>query len=332
MRVPAGRAHARGGGLRGRHRRGRARRRAARAWAPRPEPRVARSLRSSRARAAECDIAVVGPTAWASRRPAGSRSGSAPSAGASSSCPGHVACVAHSGSIGEAFLACGPRVGYRTVVSAGSELSRDIADFVAFLAEDEGTRAIGLFVETIRRPEAFAAALARAADAGKPVVCLKVGRSQAAARAALAHSGAVVGLGARVLGAAPPSRRDRGRRLPRVAGDARGARPAALAARPAHRGRLGVGRRVRAAGRPRRGGRRFPSQPSTARSRPDSSKPSPTSRSPRTRSTAGPSTPTSTSSRARSPSCARAAPTTSCWLSSTSRAIAARTRRGGAHS
>ena len=48
-------------------------------------------------------------------------------------------------------------------------------------------------METIRRPDAFAAALARAADAGKPVVCLKVGRSQAAARAALAHSGAVVG-------------------------------------------------------------------------------------------------------------------------------------------
>ena len=68
-----------------------------------------------------------------------------------------------------------------------------MADFVGYLAEDEGTRAIGLFVETIRRPDAFAAALARAAEAGKPVVCLKVGRSQAAARAALAHSGAVVG-------------------------------------------------------------------------------------------------------------------------------------------
>ena len=72
-------------------------------------------------------------------------------------------------------------------------MSRDLADFVAFLAADEGTRAIGLFAETIRRPEAFAAALALAAEAGKPVVCLKVGRSQAAARAALAHSGAVVG-------------------------------------------------------------------------------------------------------------------------------------------
>jgi acetyltransferase len=107
--------------------------------------------------------------------------------------PGHVACVAHSGSIAEAFLAAGPRVGFRTVVSAGSELSRDLADFVAYLAADDGTRAIGLFAETIRRPDAFAAALALAAEAGKPVVCLKVGRSQAAARAALAHSGAVVG-------------------------------------------------------------------------------------------------------------------------------------------
>ena len=69
-----------------------------------------------------------------------------------------VATIAHSGSIGEAFLAAGPRVGYRTVISAGSELSRDLADFVAYLAEDDGTRALGLFVETVRRPDAFAAA------------------------------------------------------------------------------------------------------------------------------------------------------------------------------
>ena len=132
-------------------------------------------------------------TAWASRRPAPSRSGSERWPGPRSSGRVTSPCVAHSGSIAEACLAAGPRVGFRTVVSAGGELSRDLADFVAFLAADEGTKAIGLFVETIRRPEAFAASLALAAEAGKPVVCLKVGRSQAAARAALAHSGAVVG-------------------------------------------------------------------------------------------------------------------------------------------
>ena len=145
------------------------------------------------ARAAESDVAVVGPNCMGIATPGGVSLWLGTVGGPEAFVPGHVSCVAHSGSIGEAFLACGPRVGFRTVVSAGSELSRDIADFVAYLAEDEGTRAIGLFVETIRRPDAFAAALARAAEAAKPVVCLKVGRSQAAARAALAHSGAVVG-------------------------------------------------------------------------------------------------------------------------------------------
>ncbi|HET6174991.1 MAG TPA: acetate--CoA ligase family protein [Gaiellales bacterium] len=145
------------------------------------------------ARAAECDVAVVGPNCMGVATPGAVSLWLGTVGGPEAFVPGHVSCVAHSGSVGEAFLACGPRVGFRTVVSAGSELSRDIADFVGYLAEDEGTRAIGLFVETIRRPDAFAACLARAAEAGKPVVCLKVGRSQAAARAALAHSGAVVG-------------------------------------------------------------------------------------------------------------------------------------------
>ena len=97
-----------------------------------------------------------------------------------------------SGSIAEALLGIGPRVGFRSVVSSGGEVVSDAADVLGFLAEDEGTRAIGLFLETVRRPTEFAA-LERCAEAGKPIVCLKVGRSRAAARAALAHTGAVVG-------------------------------------------------------------------------------------------------------------------------------------------
>ena len=145
------------------------------------------------ARAAEHDVAVVGPNCMGVATPGGVSLWLGTVAGVDEFMPGHVACVAHSGSIAEACLAAGPRVGFRTVVSSGGELSRDLADFVAHLAGDEGTKAIGLFAETIRRPAAFAEALALAAEAGKPVVCLKVGRSQAAARAALAHSGAVVG-------------------------------------------------------------------------------------------------------------------------------------------
>jgi acetate---CoA ligase (ADP-forming) len=106
---------------------------------------------------------------------------------------GRVSVVSQSGSIAEALLGIGPRVGFRSVVSSGGEAVTDAADVFGFFAEDEGTGAIGLFLETVRRPAEFVLALERCAEAGKPVVCLKVGRSQAAARAALAHTGAVVG-------------------------------------------------------------------------------------------------------------------------------------------
>ena len=162
------------------------------------------------ARAAESDVAVVGPNCMGIATPGGVSLWLGTVGGPEQFVPGHVSCVAHSGSIGEAFLACGPRVGFRTVVSAGSELSRDIADFVAYLAEDEGTRAIGLFVETIRRPDAFAAALARAAEAAQ-AGRLPQGRALPGRRARRARPlGRGRRLGARVLRAAAPSRGDRG--------------------------------------------------------------------------------------------------------------------------
>ena len=107
--------------------------------------------------------------------------------------PGHVSVVAQSGSVAEALLACGPRIGFRSVASCGGEMCRDAADFLGFFAADEKTRAVGVFLEAVRRPAALAEALAACAEAAKPVVCLKVGRSPAAARAALAHTGALVG-------------------------------------------------------------------------------------------------------------------------------------------
>ncbi len=52
---------------------------------------------------------------------------------------------------------------------------------------------ITLYVEGVRRPQAFAAAVQRARTAGKPVVAYKVGRSEAGARAAISHTGALAG-------------------------------------------------------------------------------------------------------------------------------------------
>jgi acetyltransferase len=113
---------------------------------------------------------------------------------------GTVGVVSQSGAVAEMLLASGPRIGFSTIVTTGAELSRDAADVLAYLAEDAETRAIGIFLESVRRPDAFVAALGRCAQAEKPVVCLKVGRSSAAGRTALAHTGAIVG-SSRVLSA-----------------------------------------------------------------------------------------------------------------------------------
>jgi acetate---CoA ligase (ADP-forming) len=107
--------------------------------------------------------------------------------------PGPVAALVHSGSIGEILVSLGPRVGFRTVVSAGNEVVRDAADFVAYWADDPEVRVVGLFLEAVRRPAAFEAALRKLAEAGKPAIVLKVGTSAMGAQAALAHTGALVG-------------------------------------------------------------------------------------------------------------------------------------------
>lgn len=143
------------------------------------------------ARACELGAAMVGPNCMGVVVPGGSMAwiGRAPETIA----PGGVAVLCQSGSVADAFLSLGGRIGIRCIVSSGTEAVTDAADYLAFFAEDEETHAVGLFLETVRRPEAFVTALEQCALAGKTVVCLKVGRSEAAARAALSHTGALVG-------------------------------------------------------------------------------------------------------------------------------------------
>src|SRR6188508_1166250 len=143
------------------------------------------------ARARELGAAMLGPNCMGFYVPGGPAAWNGRPQG--STAVGHVAVLCQSGSIADAFLALGGRIGLRCVVSSGAEAVTDAADFLDFFADDPATKAVGLFLETVRRPEAFVGALRRCAEAGKPVVCLKVGRSDAAARAALSHTGALVG-------------------------------------------------------------------------------------------------------------------------------------------
>ena len=82
---------------------------------------------------------------------------------------------------------------FNYVVSSGNEMSVDLADYVNFFAEDEHTRVIALFIEGIRRPQAFMAAAAKALAAGKPIVAIKTGKSQKARDSAKSHTGAIAG-------------------------------------------------------------------------------------------------------------------------------------------
>jgi acetyltransferase len=143
------------------------------------------------ARVREAGIAMVGPNCMGIATPG------FPSPWIGSLHPtfvrGPVATLVHSGSIGEILVSLGPRIGFRTVISAGNETVTDAADFVAWFADDPATRVVGLFLEAVRRPAAFEAALRRLAEAGKVAIVLKVGTSELGAQAARAHTGALVG-------------------------------------------------------------------------------------------------------------------------------------------
>ncbi len=84
-------------------------------------------------------------------------------------------------------------VGLSHVVATGNEADLDGAAFARALVDDPATRAIALFVETVRDPAGFLVVADAAREAGKPIVVLKTGRSEVSAKAALAHTGALVG-------------------------------------------------------------------------------------------------------------------------------------------
>ena len=95
------------------------------------------------------------------------------------------------GQIGDFAFRLG--IGLTYMVSTGNEADIDIAEVLEFLVSNPETEAISLFVETVRNPPRFAAAAREANKAGKPVVVLKVGRSEKTRHAAQAHTGALVG-------------------------------------------------------------------------------------------------------------------------------------------
>jgi acyl-CoA synthetase (NDP forming) len=78
-------------------------------------------------------------------------------------------------------------------ISSGNEAGLENTDYLEFLADDPATRVIAIYAEQVRRPAQFLAACRRARAAGKPVVLMFPGRSEKSRKAALSHTGALVG-------------------------------------------------------------------------------------------------------------------------------------------
>lgn len=136
-------------------------------------------------------VRLLGPNCLGLARPAASlnatfTSGAAP--------PGNLAFVSQSGALCTAVLDWAQMrgIGFSAVVSLGEALDVDFGAALDYLAMDEATHAIMLYVEGIRDARGFMSGL-RAAARIKPVLVLKVGRHATSARAALSHTGALVG-------------------------------------------------------------------------------------------------------------------------------------------
>jgi acetate---CoA ligase (ADP-forming) len=108
---------------------------------------------------------------------------------------GPVGIVLQSGALATAVLGFtrSHAIGVSTLASMGNEAVITTTDMIEYLIDDPATKVISLFLEEISRPADFARAAERAADAGKPIVALKVGSSPAGQAAALAHTGSVAG-------------------------------------------------------------------------------------------------------------------------------------------
>jgi acyl-CoA synthetase (NDP forming) len=109
--------------------------------------------------------------------------------------PGPIAVVSQSGSMTGGLLSrgLGRGVGFSKLVSVGNEADIALGEFTDMLVDDPHTKAILLFMETLRDAEHLARAGRRAYEIGKPIIAFKLGRSEIGQDCAASHTGAMAG-------------------------------------------------------------------------------------------------------------------------------------------
>ena len=108
--------------------------------------------------------------------------------------PGNVAFISQSGALCTAVLDWSLRemVGFSSFVSIGSMLDVGWGDLIDYLGDDQRTRSIVIYMESIGDARSFLSA-AREVALNKPIIVIKAGRTDAAAKAAASHTGSLTG-------------------------------------------------------------------------------------------------------------------------------------------
>src|SRR5271154_540645 len=109
-----------------------------------------------------------------------------------------IAVSCQSGALTFAFLSRGrPRqLRFTYQASAGNQICLEAHDYLEWLIDSGGADIFIAYLESIQNPARFRAIAEKAADAGKPMILAKVGRSEAGRRAAASHTGSLAQAGA----------------------------------------------------------------------------------------------------------------------------------------
>ncbi|MEW6164330.1 MAG: bifunctional acetate--CoA ligase family protein/GNAT family N-acetyltransferase [Pseudomonadota bacterium] len=154
-------------------------------------PRGANLLRATLDSARRHGLRLLGPNCLGLMRPA---SGINATFAHGSANPGTIGLISQSGALCTAILdwALPNGVGFSNVVSLGAESDIDFGEVLEYMVADPRTENIFLYIEGIKNARRFMSAL-RAAARCKPVLLIKVGKHPAGEKAALSHTGALVG-------------------------------------------------------------------------------------------------------------------------------------------
>jgi acyl-CoA synthetase (NDP forming) len=109
--------------------------------------------------------------------------------------PGRVAVITQSGATAASMVARLRRegIGVSYYASVGNEIDLGLADYLSVALQDPDVDIVVSFIEAIREPAKFMAVAELAKRLGKPIVVIKVGRTEQAAARAAAHTGALAG-------------------------------------------------------------------------------------------------------------------------------------------